>query len=51
MTITTNNFSIFFSPCDKALAELVSRTLGENICRITRFFGLDGIEHIQNIII
>lgn len=51
MTITNNNFRITFSPCDKALAELVSRTLGENLDRITRFFGLDGIEHIQNIII
>ena len=49
MTITTNNFSITFSPLDKELAELVSRTLGENMSRITRFFGLDGIEHIQNI--
>ncbi|WP_432649240.1 hypothetical protein [Huintestinicola sp.] len=51
MTIQYKNFSITFSPEGKALAELVSRTLGENMSRITAFFGLDGIDHCQKIIL
>lgn len=51
MKITDTNFSMIFSPCDKELAELVSRTLGENMREIAAFFGLDGTDHCQQIIV
>lgn len=45
------SFNLTFSPEDKALADLVSRTLGKKMNRIAAFFGLEGIDHCQNIII
>ncbi|MDD6991695.1 MAG: hypothetical protein PUI48_07695 [Oscillospiraceae bacterium] len=45
------NFYMTFSPENKDLADLVSRTLGSKMNGIAAFFGLDGIDHCQKIII
>ncbi|MGN0637278.1 MAG: hypothetical protein ACI4J0_02810 [Huintestinicola sp.] len=45
------SFNLTFSPEDKALADLVSRTLGDKMNCIAAFFGLEDIDHCQKIII